>query len=411
MDRLKAAQQGIIDAGPAAGSALLVGRGRELIFENYAGIARADGTPADETTLWHMYSMTKAVTVTAALILVERGQLFLDAPVSDYIPEFGAWASRGDASNPRGIVPTVKDLFTMTSGLSYFGGDETNAEREFFRAWEADIDRGEPWGTVGFARKLAALPPAFEPGTRFQYGLSHDVLGAVIEVISGVTLEDFCRRELFGPLKMRDSYWCQSVPVDMRPRLAECLNRGQTPCLKNAYIAAPMPGRPVPGHPEICDPKMFSGGAGLVTTARDYGRFLEFLLNGVVNGADGARGRDGDTPAILKPETLRLLLTPALTAEQRATYNLPGADRCHFGPEYTYSLGMRVLERPDIDPARGGMREFGWSGALGTWFFVDPEDGVWFLYLHQHAPAEHARFIPELRRVFYEVLRHDRNLK
>jgi CubicO group peptidase (beta-lactamase class C family) len=287
--------------------------------------------------------------------------------VSDYIPEFGAWR----------VCPSVKNLFTMTSGLTYFGGDETPAEQEFFREWKADIDRGAPWGTVKFAQKLAALPPAFEPGTRFQYGLSHDVLGAVIEVISGNTLETFCRRELFEPLGMGDSYWCQSVPLDSSGRLAEC---------------QPLPGRPVPGHPEIYDPLMFSGGAGLVATARDYGRFLDMLLR-------------PEKAGILTPETAMLLTQPALTPAQRATYNQPGADRCHFGPEYTYSLGMRVLERPDIDPAHGGLHEFGWSGALGTWFFVDPEDGVWFLYLHQHVPAEHARFVPELRRVFYEIIK------
>ena len=385
LERLKRAQQNIIDSGLAAGSALLVGNGRELIFENYAGVARAVGTPVDHTTLWHMYSMTKALTVTAALILLQRGQLRLDAPVSDYIPEFGAWR----------VCPSVKNLFTMTSGLTYFGGDETPAEHEFFREWKADIDRGAPWGTVKFAQILAALPPAFEPGTRFQYGLSHDVLGAVIEVISGNTLEQFCRRELFDPLGMDDSCWCQSVPLDSSDRLAECLdflNRGQTPCSKNPCAIQPLPGRPVPGHPEIFDPLMFSGGAGLVATARDYGKFLDMLLR-------------PEKAGILTPETAALLTRPALTPAQRVTYNLPGADRCHFGPEYTYSLGMRVLERPDIDAAHGGLNEFGWSGALGTWFFVDPEDGVWFLYLHQHVPAEHARFIPELRRVFYEIIK------
>ena len=407
MDGLRRAQQAIIDSGLAAGNALLVGNGRELVFENYAGQARADGTPADNATLWHMYSMTKAVTVVAALRLLERGQLRLNAPLSDYIPEFGAWRERRDPSDPSGNIPTIKNLFTMTSGLTYFGGEETAAEREFFTAWKADIDRGAPWGTVGFARRLAALPPAFEPGKRFQYGLSHDVLGAIVELISGLTLEEFCRRELFEPLEMHDSYWCQSVPVDKLPRLADCLNRGQTsclnrgqtPCLKNGAVREPLPGRPVPGHPEIFDPEMYSGGAGLVATARDYGRFLDMLLSG---------GRRGNV-RILKAETVRKLMKTALTPKQRASYNLPGADRCHFGPEYTYSLGMRVLERPDIDPAHGGRCEFGWSGALGTWFFVDPEDGVWFLYLHQHVPAEHSRFIPELRRVFYEELRNTKN--
>ena len=212
-------QTQIIDSGISAGNALLFGDKNGITFENYAGEADAeDHAPVTADTIFHMYSMTKVMTVVCALSLWENGLLDLDAPVSEYIPEY-AELSVCDNGNIRRAekVMTVRHLFTMTSGLTYLTECDPYIPDNF-------IKRTKRCDTVGFAKALASLPLMFEPGRQFKYGLSHDVLGAMIEIITGKTLDIVFEEKIFKPLNVTDSYFYQKIPEEN----VQC--PGQVPC-------------------------------------------------------------------------------------------------------------------------------------------------------------------------------------
>jgi CubicO group peptidase (beta-lactamase class C family) len=364
----------IINNGVAAGNALLFGDKNGVTFENYEGEADAEKhTPVTAYTIFHMYSMTKVMTVVCALSLWEKGLLDLDAPVGEYIPEYAELSVNDNGTVRRAEnVMTVRHLLTMTSGLTYMAEYDSKTLDGF-------IKQRKPCKTVGFAKELASLPLAFEPGQRFKYSLSHDVIGAVIEIITGKTLDVVFKEKIFDPLGMKNSYFYQSIPADKAKNLAK-----NTAFDNGKYVNIPLPDRPVPGV-KINDPSIFSGGSGVVCTARDYAAFLCEMTDG---------GR------LLKPETVKMMITPQLDAKQRKYFNYKGFDKSTFGCEHTFALGVRVQDK--ISKTRAGkIGEWGWSGALGTWFFVNP-GGDWFLYLHQHTPAKHGEYITDLRKAYYD---------
>ena len=377
-EELVKVQNNIIKNGVASGSSLLIGDRDGVVFESHLGVSDPEkGTPADENTLYNMYSMTKGLTVTAALMLYEEKQLDIYAPVSFYIPEYrDLTVCRGDEKRPARTVMTVSQLFTMTSGLTYLADDPDGSVTRFADEWRGDIAGGKILGTVGLAKKLAGVPLAFDPGAEFCYGLSHDVLGALIEIVSGKTLAGFMRERIFDPLSMDDTYFYQDVPGPKLPRLA-----ANTAFADGRFVSIPLLSRPVPAI-GADDPSVYSGGSGLVGTARDYGRFLAAMLNN----------------ELLEKETMRLLTSPQLDGAQRKTYNAPGKDGATFGPEHTFGFGVRVQDK---ESCSGSVGEWGWSGALGTWFFEDVSHGAWFLYLHQHSPACHGEYINGLRDAYY----------
>ena len=369
-------QDDIINRGIAAGSALLYGDENGIVFERYAGYADPElSAPVTENTVFHMYSMTKALTVTAAFALVERGLLDLFAPVYDYIPEYKELTvyNNGRVGRARNVM-RIKDLYTMTSGLTYLA--------EYDGADLAELTNGEPLTAVDFAKKLSRIPLAFEPWTRFRYGLSHDVLGAVMEIITGKSLDKVLNDYVFSPLQMSDTYFYQNLPKKYIKNLAK-----NTAYRDGAYKNIPLLPRPVPAVPTINDAVLFSGGSGVVCTARDYAAYLTAMTK-----------NDG---VIIKPQTLEMMTMPALSDEQRKYYNRPEYDASSFGNEHTFACGVRVQDKVSAERG-GGIGEWGWSGALGTWFFVSPEDKLWFLYLHQHTPANHGEYIIQLRKAFYD---------
>ena len=367
-------QESITDTGIASGSSLLYGDKDGVLFEHHYGVSDPErGTPVDSGTVFHMYSMTKVMTVTAALMLYDRGLLGLDDEVSRYLPGYAdlTVCENGVIRKAESRM-TVRHLFTMTSGLTYLAEDNPGGY--------SDIERGfgsGGWDTVRFAEELSSVPLAFEPGAQFRYGLSHDVLGAIIEIISGKTLSEYMKEYIFTTLGMTDTYFYQDLPEKYLPRLAK-----NTEWNGEKYVNIPLPCRPVPALGVPGGGRLYSGGSGIVCTARDYAKFLSAMLGG----------------GLLNRRTAAMMTSPQLTPEQRKSFNKPEFDPSTFGDEHTFGLGVRVQDRP----ARGGsVGEWGWSGALGTWFFVDVSDGLWFLYLHQHTPAGHGRYIIPLRNVFY----------
>lgn len=201
-----AAMQKIIDYGIVPGNALMIGQNGKKIYEKYLGYENIEKSrPISENTLYRMYSLTKVVTVVAALQLWERNGFSMDDPLSKYIPEYSKMrvVEKSGELRPAAVDITVRHLLTMTSGLGY--DDPAGRYRDFADSFHAARKNGTSWDTVRVAREMAKLPLLFEPGTRFCYGFSYDVLGALVEVISGQTLATYCKNHIFAPLCMQDS--------------------------------------------------------------------------------------------------------------------------------------------------------------------------------------------------------------
>lgn len=380
-----AAMQKIIDDGIVPGNALMIGQNGKKIYEKYLGYENIEKSrPISENTLYRMYSLTKVVTVVAALQLWEQNSFSMDDPLSKYIPEYLKMrvVEKSGELRSAAVDITVRHLLTMTSGLGY--DDPAGRYRDFADSFHAARKNGISWDTVRVAREMAKLPLLFDPGTRFCYGFSYDVLGALVEIISGQTLATYCKNHIFAPLHMQDS----GFSLDTKNHC--CLAEGC--CLENGKLME-YHGIDVPlvELMRFDNPKYLSGGAGLLSTLKDYFTFTQMLAcGGSLNGVQ-----------ILKESTVKMMHTPQLNTEQRNSYNDPAEDPCSFGKAYTYGYGVRVLTgtQPNCVASIG---EWGWSGALGTWMAIDPTKNLFFVYAHQNMSPEHSSFVPDLMRAIYE---------
>ncbi|MCR2823645.1 serine hydrolase domain-containing protein [Lederbergia panacisoli] len=374
--KLKPLLRSFVENGPP-GCALSVSSNGETIFEDYVGLADIETKKEIASdTIYRIYSMTKVVTCTAALMLYERGLFLLNDPLEEYLPEFkDSQVYRKNElgelyTSPAKRSITVKDLFTMTSGLTYPGeGNET--EQQVGKAMQ---ELGGKLTTRTIAKSLASIPLAFDPGTKWHYGLSHDVLGAFIEVLSGKTFGQFLQEEIFEPLHMKDTFF--RIPEDKKDRLASNYTRDESGKLrKNTEMDS---------HIQA-DAKFESGGGGLLSTLGDYSRFAQML----------ACGGKLDRERIIGRKTVNLMATNHLTQENNDQYNWG------YLSGYGYGLGVRTL----VDPALGGINssigEFGWSGLLGTWVLIDPKENLSAVYMQQMLPNLEAYHQPRLRAVIY----------
>ena len=319
---------------------------------------------ADIDSLWRVYSMTKPITGIAAMILVEQGKLGLDQPISDFIPAFKSMRVLVDpakdlASRPATRPITVRNLLTHTAGLGYNIITKGPLLDEYNRlginpaavsaAMEPNMRAVRPASLEEFANRVATLPLIAEPGAEWSYSIGLDVLGRVIELASGVPFDQFVSTRIFRPLGMNASYW--TVPADTAGLLA-------TNYAQLGDSRAPLD----PGATSVwLQPPSFPyGGAGLVTSARDYDRFLHMLVNG--GTLEGAR--------ILKPETVRLAMSDLLpaTVDRSLLQAQAGGDQVGFGAGGSVSLADR--------PGGPGKGTFGWAGAAGTFAWVDPKNQV-----------------------------------
>lgn len=341
------------------------------VYRRRAGFRDEEARTAmagDET--WWIYSATKLFTCTAALQLIERGRLGLEDPVSRYLPEFAALTVRdGETVRPARTVLTIRHLMTMTGGLDY------------------DLTRPalvKAAGAGGTTREVVAAlaedPWCFDPGDHFLYSLCHDVLGAVIEVVSGRSLEDYMKENIFDPLGMEDTTF---RPTDRQ------LSR-----MAKQYQHLDIEGR----HQPIGQQNKFrltpcydSGGAGLCSTVDDYIRLATALALGGVS-PEGVR--------ILSRESVELLKTPQLNAVQRKDF----VDRSPASKWYSYGLGVRVLVEEPESPVPLG--EFGWDGAAGAYVLVDTENQVALFYAQQvcNSWITYQWLHPELRDTLYACL-------
>jgi CubicO group peptidase (beta-lactamase class C family) len=342
LERTKSVLKSDVDAKRLPGAVLLIARNGKIAFYDAVGYQdRAAQTPMRKDSVFRIASMSKPITTVAAMILAEENKLDVAAPVAQYLPEFKDVKVGTEGAAPKRAM-TVQDLMRHTSGLTYgiFGNspvDQMYRKADIFNAKSLDA----------MVKAIAGLPLLHQPGEFWEYSVSTDVLGRVVEVAGGMDLDDFVRERITGPLKMNDTgFWVKPPAVS---RLAK--PDGEP----NAAFAK-----------ETEKPAVLSGGGGMLSTASDYARFCQMLLNG--GALEGVR--------VLAPKTVALMTADQLpaTAERHTPVAMSlGA----FGPvpEMGTSFGLGFAIRTDAgrNPLPGSPGDFSWGGITGTLFWVDPE--------------------------------------
>jgi CubicO group peptidase (beta-lactamase class C family) len=368
-----------VATGKIPGAVLLIQRhGQPVLFENFGVLDVDSKRPMTSDAIFRLYSMSKPITSVAAMMLIEDGRLSLDDPLSKYIPPFAnvrvAVETRdADGKISLGSEPLARpiriiDLLRHTSGITYgFYGD--SPVRKLYATsglFDGDFDNAQ------LTERLAKLPLAEQPGTLWDYGHSTDVLGRVIEVVSGKSLYEFEKERLLDPLRMPDT----AFTVDDS---------------KRARIAEPLPGdRTLSSIRGLGDPvkrrRWESGGGGMLGTIADYARFAQMLLN------DGTL----DGRQYLKPETVAQMISdhvPPETSIARDYFYFPSGDS-GFG----LGFAVRVVENPPLPTG-----EYRWDGAGGTFFFIDPRDDMFAICMMQ-SQSQRQRIQVELKTLIYQAL-------
>jgi len=362
------------------GAVLMIQRDGKTAYLESFGV-RDPGTkqPMTPNTIFRIYSMSKPITTAAAMMLVEEGRLQLDDPLSKYIPAFaavkvGVETKAGDGTTVLDSVPakrpiTIQDLMRHTSGITYGFFGEGLVKKAYVDAhlFQGDVDNAE------FAERIAKLPLAYQPGTTWDYSHSTDILGRVIEVVSGQSLYQFEKQRLLDPLGMTDTGFYV------------------TDAAKQALVAEPFPNdRTIGIDAEMNDPRVAqkweSGGGGMVSTISDYARFARMLLNGGV--LDGRR--------YLSPKTIAYMganhIGPG-SGIVPGPYYLPG-------PGFGFGLGFAVRTDAGVSPAEGSVGEMNWSGAGGTSFWIDRAENMLVVFMAQTV-SQRGRIRVALKNIVY----------
>jgi CubicO group peptidase (beta-lactamase class C family) len=368
-----------VATGKIPGAVLLIQQhGQSVLLENFGVMDVDSRRPMTSDAIFRLYSMSKPVTSVAAMMLVDDGRLSLNDPLSKFVPAFAetkvAVEKRDEngqpalATEPLVRPITILDLLRHTSGITYGFYGDSQVRKLYAKSglFEGDFDNAQ------LAMRLAKLPLAEQPGTLWDYGHSTDVLGRVIEVVSGKSLYEFEQERLLGPLGMRDT----AFKVDDS---------------KRARVAEPLPGdNTLSSVRGLGDPvlrrRWESGGGGMLGTIADYARFAQMLLNG--GTLDGRQ--------YLKPETVRLMTSdqvPPETKIARDYFYFPSGDS-GFG----LGFAVRAVENPLLPTG-----EYRWDGAGGTFFFIDPRDDMFAICMMQ-SPSQRQRIQTELKMLIYQAL-------
>ena len=385
MNALTSAIQAVLDRSVAAGeimgaNLLVLRRGEELLYVQSGFAEKETGRPYARDTIVRLYSMSKPITAAAAMLLVQRGLLDLEQPLGELFPSYRSlmvWEKGKKVPARREIA--VRDLLSMTSGLVYPGEDA--AGQEAARVFE-ELDRrlyGEdPMSTLELTERLGGCGLAFHPGEIWRYGTSADVLGGVIEKISGQSFGAFLEENLFIPLGMTDTGFY--VPEEKQHRLAQVYQQGspEMRLYETNHLGICYAGR--------CAPAFESGGAGLFSTVDDYARFASMLLH----GGDGIL-----SPAAVERMTKSRLLPWQQESLWRSWEGLSG-----FG----YGGLMRILEEPGMANLLGWKGEYGWDGWLGCYFCNSPENGISIVMTCQRRDAGTMGVTRKVRNVLSAML-------
>ncbi len=381
LERLTEAMQAYVDDDRLAGSVVLVARHGQIAYLKAFGQRDLEsGAPMSEDAIFRIASQTKALTSVATMILQEEGKLLISDPVGKYIPEFAkTTVAVPNEDDGYEVVPanrpiTIRDLLTHTAGIGYGNGPAADTWKEAgIQGWYF-ADRDEPVGAT--IARMGALPMDAQPGEKFVYGYNTDILGVVVEKASGMTLDAFIRARILEPLGMRDTHFY--LPMEKKNRLATVYGSKEAGGLERV----PEPGHMVGQGMYVNGPrKSFSGGAGLLSTARDYARFLQMMANG--GTLDGQR--------ILSPKTVELMTTDHLR-------DIP------YGSGEGFGLGFSVLKDLGDRGEMGTVGEYGWGGAYHSTYWVDPAEDLVVVYFTQLLPARNVDDHDKLRVAIYQAL-------
>ena len=354
-----------IEQGEIAGATVMVLKDGAVILNESRGFANKERkTLMKEDTIIHLFSMSKPVTSTAAMILVERGLIdFLD-PVSKFLPGFqNQMVETKDGLVPVNREVTIRDLFNMTSGICYPNGDSP-AGKAMDRVFKQPQESGYRCSTLDMCNMMGEVPLVFQPGERWMYGASADVLGGVVEAVSGKKFSAFLKEEIFDRLGMHDTFF--SLPPEKKSRAARIYEYDD-----NLKTLKPLMWENL-GINNYGEENAFeSGGAGLLSTITDYAKFASMLLNG--GTYKGVR--------ILGRKTVDFMHTNQLTKEQMAFCDWDSLRGCGYG-----NL-MRVILDKGAAAMNGSVGEFGWDGWTGNYMSIDPSENMVILYFIQRAGA------------------------
>jgi CubicO group peptidase (beta-lactamase class C family) len=385
--RIDRVMQQYVDSGKVAGVVALVARHGRIAYHRAFGMAdRESGRRMTPDALFRIASQTKAITSVAVMMLVEEGRLRLGEPVSHYLPSFAGatvatMTDTGVAMVPVREAITIRHLLTHTAGISY-GTDSLIAER--YRAAGLGPAAGWGWYTADKDEPICTtmdragtLPLVAQPGSRWVYGYATDILGCVIERASGLPLDQFFRTRIFDPLGMRDTWFFP--PAGAAERLAVVY---AVPGMGMGAIIRAADDARGQGHYVGGPRKNFSGGAGLISSARDYATFLQMLLNG--GELSGAR--------ILSPASVSLMTMNQVE------------DSIYGGRASGFSLGFSVLESPGLAGEYGSVGKFGWGGAYGSMYWVDPGEDLVAVYMIQLMPRGDLDLSTKFENLVYQAL-------
>ncbi|WP_293746683.1 serine hydrolase domain-containing protein [uncultured Paraglaciecola sp.] len=379
LDRIAPVMQSYIDQGKLAGTLTLVAKDGKIVYLNAQGMQDKEaGKSMSEDTIFRIYSMSKPITAVAAMTLWEQGKFHMFDPISKYLPEFkdmkvyvsgaGDDMVLEDAKSPIRII----DLFMHTSGLSYgFTGSEVD------KLYQQLLSKPDELNRSNILSKMAALPLVHQPGTAWNYGVSTDIIGFLMEKLSGKRLGEYMQETIFSPLGMKDTGF--HVPANKVDRLTQIYTAdrktGKTIVMQNEPLGDYM-----------SDPEIHNAGGGLVSTMQDYFTFAQMMLNGgEING-------------------VRIL--GRKTVEYMSSNHLPNnlipfnADSQGEG----YGLAMSVTVDPGMSGFMSSKGNFGWGGAASTYFRVDPVEKIILISMAQFIPMGFHRYHDDFRNLVYQAL-------
>ena len=391
LDRMTKFFQGDIDKGAIPGVVVLVVRDGKLVYQQALGYRdREKHIAMRPDAIFRIASMTKPITSVAVMMLAEEGKIDLLAPVSQYLPEFkdvkvGVVKTEPSDGKPAPTLEeprrpmTVQDLLRHTSGLVYGPFGNTTVHQAYNKANLFDANQT----LAEFVTKLSKLPLAHQPGTVWEYGMSIDVLGRIVEVVSGMAFDRFVQERITGPLGMHDT--------------AFYLNATQSSRLAEPQVDPATGKRPGASSAEDLTKekqKWFSGGGGLLSTASDYARFCQVLLNrGELSGV-----------RLLSPKTIAVMTSDQLP---------PGIPRLGYEdmaptPEMGQSFGLGFAVRTDMghSPLPGSVGDYFWAGAYGTYFWIDPQEKIFAVMMVQMPFPQSGYYRRALRELVYGALVH-----
>jgi CubicO group peptidase (beta-lactamase class C family) len=384
LERVGEFLRGEIASGKIPGAIVLIQQHGKPVYHEFFGVRDvATKLPMTDDTIFRLYSMSKPITSVAAMMLIDEGRLRLDDPVAKYIPSFGKARVGVEKKNENGeqvleLVPvnrpiTILDLMRHTSGIVYgfYGDGMVRHLYDKARIYDGDFDNAE------FAERIARLPLAVQPGTLWDYGHSTDILGRVMEVVSGKSLLHFEQERLFGPLGMTDTSFFVADPAKFK------------------LVAQPMPNdsnfKTGFEHTPTVARKWESGGGGMLSTMADLARFSQMLVNG--GSLDGKQ--------YLSPKAFELMASDHVG---------PGSGVSHEvfyfpGDGFGYGLGFGVRTEPGVakPPPPGSLGELKWDSASGCYFVIDRRQDMFFILLEQ-TPSERVRIQAAVKKLIYEAM-------